>query len=209
MMKQMITRLFQNGIRYIGWRKYWQRSLPAMPAAVQINAHVLDGVTNGTDEEVAPQGAGQADAHPGAGFIKNIVGTFEIPLMPVQIHVQLEFAIQKPRFAEQEFVILALAAQLDEQSRPLASAREGGRVEQIKVVLLDFGKTNQGIHRTESGAKRDFTGVLFLDVHHQVFPPGNRRIGRLRLHVDAAEILQAVQPLLADIYAHHVEDLAR
>ena len=82
-------------------------------------------------------------------------------------------------------------------------------MEQIKIGLLDFGEADQRVHGTESRAEREFAGVLFLDVHDQILAPGNRRIGRLRLHVHLVEILQAFEALFADFDAHHVEDLAR
>jgi hypothetical protein len=151
-----------------------------MPPAIQADAHVFNGVADAADEEIAPQRARQAQARAGPGLVINIVRTLEIQLMPVKVHPQREFAVQKPRLDERKFVVLALGAELNEQPESLAAARERGRVEQVKITLGHFRVTDQRIHRTEAGAEHEVAGVLFLHVHDQILAPGNRRVGRLR-----------------------------
>ena len=111
-MKQMIAGLIQNGMGHIGRNNRVEIGdlvFPIMPAAVQGDAHVFDRVADAADEEVAPKRAGQAQLRAGAGFVINIVGAFKIQLVPVKVHAQRQFAVQKPRLDEREFVVLALA----------------------------------------------------------------------------------------------------
>src|ERR1017187_555536 len=86
-----------------------------MPTVVQRNSHVFHRVACATDQEVAAQRAGEADFRPGARLVVNVVRAFKIQLVPVKINAQGELAVEKPRFDEGKFVVLALGADLHAQ----------------------------------------------------------------------------------------------
>ena len=130
----------------------------------------------------------------GAGFVINVVGAFKIQLVPVKVHAQRELAVQKPRLDEREFIVLPLRAQLDEQAQFLAAAGEIRRMEQIKIALRQFPRKPTSASTELKPAPSVKLPVFFSSTFTiQVFAPGNRRVGRLRLHVHLVEILQTLR----------------
>ena len=144
----MIADLIQNGIRDVGIGIAGNHVLlrtegSAIPPAIQADAHIFHRITDFADEEIGPQGAGEADTGAGAGFVENIVRALVIQHMPVEVHPKGQFVPQKPRFNEGNFVILKLGAQLHANPQFLAAPGEVGRMKQIEVGLGHLHITHQ------------------------------------------------------------------
>src|SRR6266576_2615687 len=131
----------------------------AVERGIEEDADAFDGVTHTADQEVTPQGARQADAGPGAGFVVEISQAQVIRFPVIEVQSQSQLASEEPRFDERELVSLPLGAQLHAQPEFLAGAREPRRVEQIKVALADFDKGDDRVNGTEAGAEREVAGV--------------------------------------------------
>src|SRR5665213_2982463 len=217
-LKKMVAGFGQDRVRDVRDGGLWKGVFKAVPAAVQINAHVFERVTDAGGQIARPQNfvqkkragqrAGEADLGAGAGFVVNIIGAFIIQLVAVKVNAQYQFAVEEPRFDEGKLVVLLHRAQLDLQADFFAAAGEVRRVEQVKIALRDFREGRQLFHRTETGADAEVAGVFFLDVDDEIFPAGNRRVGRFGIHVHLVKILQVFQALLADFHAHHFEHFA-
>src|SRR5215469_4896370 len=106
-----------------------------MPSVVQGNAHRLEVIKDGATQKIAPQGAGQADARAGAGFVVNIVWAVEFKIVAVKVHAQRQLAVQEPRLDKSHRVLTVLAAQLDAHGKLLAGAGKIGGIKQIEIDL--------------------------------------------------------------------------
>src|SRR5262245_21292001 len=103
-----------------------------MKTAVERDADILDGVGNGSFEEVAAQGASQPNARAGERFVIDAIRAEVIQLPMEDRNIQSQLAPEQPRLGELRLVILLLGPQGDVQPKFLAAPGERGRMEQIK-----------------------------------------------------------------------------
>ena len=203
--RERIRNIDRTGGR-IRWRcPGWQGRLRHR-IVVKFDAHLLQRVADAADEKVAAQRASHAEAAADQGFAEEIVRAEVIQFAVVEVDVEVQLPLQKPRLDELGFKVFALRAVLDAQAEFLAGPGEGGRMEQIEVALVHLGVTDEGIHRAEARADGHVAGLFFLDTHDEVFPVGH--VGRLGTCIHLAEVIQAFDAHLAVVDAHHVEHVA-
>ncbi len=86
----------------------------------------------------------------------------------------------------------------------LTCTREVWPVEEIKVRLLEFGKSDQTVNRTESRTEIKGSGLLLVDDDIKILAPGDKSI--LRRHVYLGKVVQVHQARLAKINESGVEN---
>ena len=81
-------------------------------------------------------------------------------------------------------------------------------MEEIEIALGNLDESDDRVDRTEPGADGKVAGVLLFESDVEVATVGNVRLLIARFHF-TLEVLQTVQPALADLDADGVVDLAR
>ena len=124
-----------------------------------------------------------------------------------QLGRELQLAPEEPRLDEGDLVILQLRADGGAQPHLLPRAREVRRVEQIEVRLAQFHEADQRLDGGEARAQRHIARVLLRHLHREIAAVGHIR--RLGLDLHLFKEIQPLQPRLAALHLHHVEDFAR
>ena len=100
-----------------------------------------------------------------------------------------------------------LDAVLDAGAEFLAAPGEGRPIQQVEVALAQLDEADQVFDRAVAGAEIERAGAFLLHLHEKILPAWNARV--LRVGIDFLEVAEILQPLLTDVDAGGVEDIAR
>src|ERR1051325_3735721 len=170
---------------------------------IECDPDVFERIAESANEEIAAQGARQADSPARAHFVVKTLQTVIGEIAVIEVHAKRELAAKEPRLDERSQVILALRADLDPQPEFLAAPREGGWMKQIEIGLAHLGETDNRIHRTKPCAQRKVAGVFLIHPDDEVLAA--LHVARLGSSIDFLEKLQTLEAVLADFDAQHVE----
>ncbi len=100
-----------------------------------------------------------------------------------------------------------MRAVLHPQSELLAGASEAGPIQQIKIALRQFNKTDQLVNGAEAGAETQRASPFLLHFNRQIFASRDSCV--FRISFDFGKVAQVFQALFTSLHPHGVEDIAR